>query len=70
MEAPSMTYEQRVMENYDREPEQAELLPTIKEIEVRLRKLGCTREQVRHHVDQVTVGRQIPERPKRKHRKR
>ena len=31
--------------------------PTIEEIEQRLRKLGCTKEQVRRHVDKVTVSR-------------
>jgi hypothetical protein len=36
---------------------QAESLPTIEEIERRLRKLGCTKEQVKRHLDQVTMSR-------------
>jgi hypothetical protein len=31
--------------------------PTIEEIERRLRKLGCTKEQVRRHLDQVAMSR-------------
>ena len=31
--------------------------PTIEEIERRLRKLGCTKEQVRRHLDQVAISR-------------
>ena len=31
--------------------------PTIEEIERRLRKLGCTKEQVRRHLDQVATSR-------------
>jgi hypothetical protein len=58
------------MENYEHDTfDQVELLPTIKAIEVQLRKLGCTRDQVRLHVEQVTLGRQAPEQPKRKRRK-
>jgi hypothetical protein len=34
-----------------------ETLPTLNEIEKQLRKLGCTKEQVRRHVDQMTVSR-------------
>jgi hypothetical protein len=60
------------MEKYDYDTfDQAEFVPTIKAIEVRLRKLGCTKDQVRLHVEQVTLGRQVPERPpKRSRRKR
>jgi hypothetical protein len=38
-------------------PTKAESWPTIEEIERRLRKLGCTKEQVRRHVDQVAMSR-------------
>ena len=31
--------------------------PTMEEIERRLRKLGCTNEQVRRHLDQVAMTR-------------
>ena len=31
--------------------------PTIEEIERHLRKLGCTKEQVRRHLDQVAMSR-------------
>jgi len=34
-----------------------ETLPTIEEIGKRLRKLGCTKEQVRRHMDQVAMSR-------------
>jgi hypothetical protein len=50
------------MEQYD-EPdrlntfEKVESWPTIEEIERRLRKLGCTKEQVRRHLDQVAMSR-------------
>jgi hypothetical protein len=37
--------------------ERVESWPAIEEIERRLRKLGCTKEQVRRHVDQVTMSR-------------
>jgi hypothetical protein len=47
------------MEQYDELDtfEQAESWPTIEEIERRLRKLGCTKEQVRRHLDQVAMSR-------------
>ena len=35
----------------------AESWPTIEEIERPLRKLGCTKEQVRRHLDQVAMSR-------------
>jgi hypothetical protein len=38
--------------------------PTIEEIERRLRKLGCTKEQVRRHVDQVAMSRIEAAKPK------
>jgi hypothetical protein len=38
-------------------PAKIESWPTIEEIERRLRKLGCTREQVRRHLDQVAMSR-------------
>ena len=47
------------MEHYDELDtfERVESWPTIEEIERRLRKLGCTREQVRRHLDQVEMSR-------------
>ena len=47
------------MEQYDEFDtfEKVESWPTIEEIERRLRKLGCTQEQVRRHVDQVAMSR-------------
>jgi hypothetical protein len=38
-------------------PTKVESSPTIEEIERRLRKLGCTKEQVRRHLDQVSMSR-------------
>jgi hypothetical protein len=37
--------------------EKIESWPTIEEIERHLRKLGCTKEQVRRHLDQVATSR-------------
>jgi hypothetical protein len=46
------------MEQHDQDAfDDLETLPTIKEIEKRLRKLGCTKEQVRRHVEQVAMSR-------------
>jgi hypothetical protein len=47
------------MEQYDELDtfEKVESWPTIEEIERRLRKLGCTKEQVRRHLDQVVISR-------------
>jgi hypothetical protein len=47
------------MEQYDELDtfEKVESWPTIEEIERRLRKLGCTKEQVRRHLDQVATSR-------------
>jgi hypothetical protein len=52
------------MEQYDDTFESVET-PTIKEIEKRLRKLGCTKEQVSRHLDQVTRSRTAPVSEKR-----
>ena len=38
-------------------PTKVESLPTIEEIERHLRKLGCTKEQVRRHLDQAAITR-------------
>ena len=38
-------------------PAKIESWSTIEEIERRLRKLGCTKEQVRRHLDQVAMSR-------------
>ena len=48
------------MEQYDDTFEPADDVPTIKEIEKRLRRLGCTNEQVSRHLEQVTKGRTKP----------
>jgi hypothetical protein len=40
--------------------------PTIGEIELRLLKLGCTKEQVKRHVDQVALSRSEAAREKLK----
>jgi predicted transcriptional regulator len=45
-------------------PAKIESWPTIEEIERRLRKLGCTKEQVRRHVDQVAMSRIEAAKPK------
>ena len=46
------------MEQYDDTFEADEVPPpSIKEIEKRLRKLGCTKEQVKRHIEQVTKSR-------------
>ena len=48
------------MEQYDDTFEAAEAAPPIKDIEKRLRKLGCTKEQVRRHIEHVTKSRTEP----------
>ena len=53
------------MEQYDDTFETVDEPPTIKEIEKRLRKLGCTKEQVSRHLDQVTKSRTAPASEKR-----
>ena len=45
-------------------PTKVESLPTIEEIERRLLKLGCTKEQVRRHLDQVAMSRIEAAKPK------
>lgn len=47
------------MEEYDKLDtfERVETWPTMEEIERRLRKLGCTKDQVKRHLDQVTMNR-------------
>jgi len=47
------------MEQYDELDtfEKVESWPTIEEIERRLRKLGCTKEQLKRHLDQVAMSR-------------
>jgi len=59
------------MEQYDElekveswPPTNVETWPTIEEIERRLRKLGCTKEQVRRHLDQVAMSRIEAAKPK------
>jgi hypothetical protein len=44
-------------EKVESRPTNVESLPTIEEIERRLRKIGCTKEQVRRHLDQVAMSR-------------
>jgi len=53
------------MEQYDDTFEPVDAPPTIKEIEKRLRKLGCTKEQVSRHLDQVAKSRTAPVKEKR-----
>jgi hypothetical protein len=38
-------------------PTKVESWPTIQEIERHLRKLGCTKEQVKRHLDRVSMSR-------------
>jgi hypothetical protein len=45
-------------------PTKVESWPTIEEIERHLRKLGCTKEQVRRHVDLVAMSRIEAAKPK------
>ena len=54
------------MEEYDELDtfEKVESWPTIEEIERRLQKLGCTKEQVRRHLDQVAMSRSEAAKPK------
>ena len=47
-------------EKVESEPTRVESWPTIEEIERRLRKLGCTKEQVKRHLDQVAMSRMKP----------
>ena len=49
------------MEQYDDTFEADEVPPpSIKEIEKRLRHLGCTKEQVRRHIEDLTKSRNEP----------
>ena len=48
-------------EKVESEPTRVESWPTIEEIERRLRKLGCTKEQVKRHLDQVAMSRMKPQ---------
>jgi hypothetical protein len=45
---------------YDDSFENSDALPTFKEIEQRLRTLGCTKEQISRHLDQVAKSRTQP----------
>ena len=51
-------------EKVESSPTKVESWPTIEEIEGRLRKLGCAKEQVRRHVDQVSMSRIEAAKPK------
>jgi hypothetical protein len=44
-------------EKVERRPTKVESWPTIEAIERRLRKLGCTKEQVKRHLDQMAMSR-------------
>jgi hypothetical protein len=57
------------MEHYDDSFENLDALPTVKEIEQRLRTSGCTKEQISRHLNQVAKSRIQPaERKSTKHR--
>jgi hypothetical protein len=57
------------MAHYDDSFDNSDALPTIKEIEQRLRTLGCTKEQISRHLDQVAKSRVHPaEQKPSKHR--
>jgi hypothetical protein len=60
------------MEEYDELDtfEKVESWPTMEEIERRLQKLGCTKEQVRRHIDRVAMSRIEAAREKLKARRR
>ena len=51
-------------EKVESSPTRVESWPTIEDIERRLRKLGCTKEQVRRHLDQVAMSRIEAAKPK------
>jgi len=45
------------MEQYELDTfEKVESWPTMEDIELHLRKLGCTKEQVKRHFDQVVMS--------------
>ena len=48
------------MEHYDDSFENSDAFPTVKEIEERLRTLGCTKDQISRHLDQVAKSRTQP----------
>jgi hypothetical protein len=48
------------MEHYDDSFANSDALPSVKEIEQRLRTLGCTNEQISRHLDQVAKSRTQP----------
>ena len=50
-------YELHTFEKVESWPTKVETWPTIEEIELRLRKLRCTSEQVKRHLDQVAMSR-------------
>ena len=50
-------YELHTFEKVESWPTKVESWPTIEEIELRLRKLRCTSEQVKRHLDQVAMSR-------------
>jgi hypothetical protein len=56
------------MDQYDDTFEAADSSPTLKEIEKRLRRLGCTKDQVSRHLEQVTKSRTKPVAKKAKNR--
>ena len=57
------------MEHYDDSFENSYALPTVKEIGQRLRTLGCTKEQISRHLDQVAKSQtQLAEQKPPKHR--
>ena len=57
------------MEHYDDSLESSDALPSVNEIEQRLRTLGCTKEQISRHLDQVAKSRTQPaEQKPSKHR--
>jgi hypothetical protein len=51
-------------EKVESSPTRVESWRPIEEIERRLRKLGCTKEQVRRHLDQVAISRIEAAKPK------
>jgi hypothetical protein len=53
------------MEQYNDTFEDVEHAPSLKQIEKRLRKLGCTKDQVGRHLEQVTKSRAQPVKEKR-----
>src|SRR5262249_17020441 len=56
------------MDQYDDTFESEDNSPTVEEIEKRLRKLGCTEEQVSRHLDLLTRSRSQSSKQKRQRR--